>query len=146
MHRCTNTYTHAYTYIYTCPHTYTHTHIHIYGHTHTKCTYEMHANTLGTTARQRTCKDQLQTTKDLHFSFVWRNQTTFCTSNARTSLYPRPAALIPLHPPTPLPNIPQNSWKFAQFHNGPLRSCRKIGGKAVVQQSCSTKLLLRWLQ
>jgi len=43
------------------------------------------------------------------FSFVWRNQTTFRTSSARTSLYPRPAAPIPLHSPSPLPNIPQNS-------------------------------------
>jgi len=51
----------------------------------------------------------LQTKEALHFSFVRRNQTTFRTSNARTSLYPRPAASIPLHPPSPLPNIPHNS-------------------------------------
>jgi len=50
-----------------------------------------------------------QTKKALHFSFVRRNQTTFRTSNARTSLCPHPAAPIPLHPPSPLPNIPQNS-------------------------------------
>jgi len=76
----------------------------------------------------------------LHFSFVRRNQPTFRTSNARTSsLYPRPAALIPLHPPSSLPNIPQNSSKLAQLYTGPLRSCRKIGGKAVVQQSCSKR-------
>ena len=47
--------------------------------------------------------------EDLHFFFVRRNQTKFRTSNARTSLYPRPAAPLPLHPPSPLPNIPQNS-------------------------------------
>jgi len=75
----------------------------------------------------------------LHFSFVRRNQPTFRTSNARTSLYPRPAALIPLHPPSPLLNITQNSSKLAQLHNGPLRSCRKIGGKTAVQQSCSKR-------
>ena len=73
----------------------------------------------------------------LHFSFVRRNQPTFRTSNARTSLYPRPAVLIPLHSPSPLPNIPQNSSKLAQLYNGPLRSCRKIGGKAAVEQSRS---------
>ena len=77
--------------------------------------------------------------KLLHFSFVRRNQTTFRTSNTKTSLYPRPVALIPLHPPSPLPNIPQNSSKFAHLHNDPLRSCRKIGGKAAVQQSCSKR-------
>ena len=30
-----------------------HTHIHIYAHTYTKCTYETHASTPGTTARQQ---------------------------------------------------------------------------------------------
>jgi len=54
-------------------------------------------------------------------------------------LYLRPAALVHLHPPSPLPNIPQNSSILAQLHNGPLRSCRQIGGKAAVQQSCNKR-------
>jgi len=33
----------------------------------------------------------------------------------------------------------ENSSKLAQLHNGPLRSCRKIGGKSAVQQSCSKR-------
>ena len=142
----THTHTHVYKRIYVQIHTHmhihtyihvrTHTHIHIHGHTHTKCTYETHASTPGTTARQRTCKEPLQTKEALHFSFIRRNQQTFRTSNARTSLYPRPAALIPLHPPSRLANKFQNSSKLAQLHTGPLRSCRKIGGKIAVQQSC----------
>jgi len=108
-HRCTNTYTHACIYIYTCPHTYTHTHI--YTHTYRMYIWT-HASPPGTTARQRTCKELLQANEALHFSFVRRNQTTLRTSNARTSLYPRPAAPIPLHPPSPLPSIPQNSSRM----------------------------------
>jgi len=132
----THTHMHIYTYVHVC----THTHIHIYAHTHTKCTYETHASTLGTTAaQQRTCKELLQTKEALHLSFVRRNPTTFRTSNARTSLWPRSAALIPPQPPSPLPNIPQNSSKLAQLHNGPLHSCRKIGGKAAVLPSCSKR-------
>jgi len=128
---------HTHMHLHTNIHVRTHTHIHIYAHTHTKFTYETHASTPGTTARQRTCKEPLQTKKALNFFFVRRNQPAFRTSHARTSLYPRPAALIPLHPPSSLLNIPQNSSKIAQLHNGPLRSCRKIGGKTAVQPSCS---------
>jgi len=115
-HRCTNTYTHAYVYIYTYPHTYTHTHI--YTHTY-KMYIWTHARTPGTTARQRMRKEPLQTQEALHVSFVRRNQTTFRTFNARTSLYPLPETPIPLHPPSPLPNIPQNSSRTpgqAQFY------------------------------
>ena len=83
---------HIYTYI----HVRTYTHIHIYAHTHTKCTHETHTSTPGTTAQQQTCKEPLQTKEALHFFFIRRNPTTFRTSNARTSLYPRPAAPIPL--------------------------------------------------
>jgi len=91
------------------------------------------------TSVRRTCKEPLQTKESLHFSFVRRNQPTFRTSNARTSLYPRPAALIHLHTASSLPNIPQNSSMLAQLHNGPLLSCRKIGGKTAVQPSCSKR-------
>ena len=67
----------------------------------------MHASTPGTTAWRRTCKEPLQTKEALHFSFVRRNQTTFRTSNAKTSLYPRPAAPIPLHPHPLFPTYPR---------------------------------------
>ena len=121
-----HTHMHMHIYIYVR----THTHIHIYAHTHTKYTYETHASTPGTTARQRTYKEPLQTKDALHFSFVRRNQPTFRTSNARTSLYPRPAALIPLHPLSPLPNIPQNSSKFAcSFTIAPCVAVDRLKGK-----------------
>ena len=96
--------------MYTCPHTYTHTHI--YTHTYKRyiCT---HASTPGTTARQQTREELMQTQGALHVSFVRRNQTTFSTSNARTSLYPLPETPIPLNPPSPLPNILQNSSRTA---------------------------------
>ena len=75
-----------------------------------------HASTPGTTARQRPCEELIQTQEALHVSFVRRNQITFITSNARTSLYPLPQTPIPLNPSSPLPNIPQNSsqkWAVA---------------------------------
>ena len=77
MHTHTHTHTHVHKridvqihthmHIYTYIHVRIHTHIHIYIHTHTKCTYELHASTPGTTARQRTCKEPLQTKEALHF-------------------------------------------------------------------------------
>ena len=141
MHKHIDVQIHTHMHIHTNIHvrTHTHIHIHIYAHTHTKCTYETHASTPGTTVRQRTCKDPLQTKEALNFFFVRCNQPKFRISNARTSLYPRPAAVIPLHPPSSLPNTPQNRSKLAQLHNGPLRSCRKIGGKTAVQKSCSKR-------
>ena len=82
----------------------------------------------------------------------------FRTSNARTSLYPLPETPIPLNPLSPLPYILQNSSRTVasavllfrtdqqnrvhhceEVVNSPLRSCRKIGGKAVVQQSPSRR-------
>jgi len=100
------THMHIYTYIHVCPHT----HIHIYTHTYQLYIWT-HASTPGTTTWQWTCEEPLQTQGALHVSFVRRNQTTFRTSNARTSLYPLPETPIPLHPPSPLPNIPQNSLR-----------------------------------
>jgi len=83
--------------------------------------------------------------------------TTFSTSNARTSLYPLPETPIPLNLPSHLPKPQNSSWtegkrsftvptlmsiqsaqlwrSSAQLHNGPLLSCKKIRGKAAVQQS-----------
>ena len=124
-----------YKYIHICIyiHIYMSAHIHTYTYMHTHI-QNVHMKRTQARLERRRCSEAL------HFSFVRRNQPTFRTSNARTSsLYPRPAALIPLHPPSSLPNIPQNSSKLAQLYTGPLRSCRKIGGKAVVQQSCSKR-------
>ena len=72
-----------------------------------------HASTPGTTARQRPHEELMQTQEALHVSFVRSNQPTFSTSNARTSLYLLPETPIPLHTPSPLPNIPQNSSRTA---------------------------------
>jgi len=87
--------------------------------------------------------------------FSSTQSTTFSTSNARTLLYPLPEILIPLNPPSPRPNIPQNSSQTASsavllFHTDQhnrvhksekvprsLRSFRKIGGKEAMQQSPS---------
>jgi len=126
---------HIYTYI----HVRTRTHIHIYAHKHTNCTYETHASTPGTIALQVTCEEPLQTKERaksrcrpkktqsnhiLHLQCKDLIVTTSCSTNTPPS-------------PSPLPNVPQNSSKLAQLHNGPFRSCRKIGGKAAVHQSCS---------
>ena len=150
IHTCT------YIHIYSCPHTYTHTLIYTHTYKMYICT---HTSTPGT-MQQRTHEELMQTQGALHVSFVRRNQTTFSTSNARTWLYPLPETPIPLNPPSSLPNRPQNSsrtagqhgftvlhwsdehgawlWRSSgQLHNGPVRSCRKIGGKAAVQQSSS---------
>jgi len=118
IHMCIHAY--IYIYIHTCTyiHIYMSTHIHTYTHTHIHThTYKMyictHASTPGTTARQRTREELMQTKGALHVSFVRRNQTTFSTSNARTSLYPLPEAPIPLNPASPLLNIPQNRSRTA---------------------------------
>ena len=84
-------------------------HIHTYTTNTCKMYIQTHASTPGTTARQRTREELLQTQEALQVSFVRRNQTTFRTSNARSSLYSLPETPIPLQPPSPLPNIPQNS-------------------------------------
>ena len=46
-------------------------------------------------------------TGSLHVSFVQRNQTTFRTSNAKTSLYPLPETPKPLHPHPLFPTYPR---------------------------------------
>ena len=105
MHVYTHTYTHADIYIYAC--SYTHIHTYIYAHTYNMyiCT---HASTPRTTALQRLREELMQTRL-----FRSMQSTTFSTSNARTSLYPLPETPIPLNPPTPLPNIPQNRSRTA---------------------------------
>ena len=102
---------HTHTHIYTYTHVRTHTHIYIYTHTHTKCTYERTQEFLERRRGSKTREEPLQTQEAFHVSFVRRNPTTFPTSNARTSLYPLLETPIPLHLPSPLPNIPQNSLR-----------------------------------
>ena len=89
---------HIYTYI----HVRTHTHIHIYTHTHTKCTYERTQARLERRCGSERARSRCRERKPLHVSFVRRNQTTFCTSNARTSLY----FLKYQYPSTPHPLFP----------------------------------------
>jgi len=124
---CTHMHTHTHTHvykrihvqihthmrIYTYIHVRTHTHIHIYTHTHTKFTYERTHARLERRRGSKTREEPLQTQEALHVSFVRRNQTTVRTSNARTSLYPLPETPTPLPPPSPLPNITQNSLRTA---------------------------------
>jgi len=112
-----------YKYIHTCIyiHVYMSAHIRTYTYTHTHI-QNVHmnarkhawndgaaANVQGAVADEGSFALRFRSTQVLHFAFVRRNQTTFRTSIARTSLYPRPAASILLHPPSPRHNIPQNS-------------------------------------
>ena len=102
IHTCIYIYIHMYAYIHT--YTYTHTHIqNVHMHAH------KHAWNDGAAANARGADAD----GTLHVSFIRRTQTTFSTSNARTSLYPLPETPIPLNPPSPLPNIPQNSSQTA---------------------------------
>ena len=96
-----------------CIYLYMSAHIHTYTYIHT------HIQNVHMNARRHAWNDSAAANvkgavadkEALHFSFLKRNQTTFRTSNARTSLYPRPAAPIPLHLPSSLPNIPQNNLR-----------------------------------
>jgi len=159
MHTNTYTHAHAYTYIHACLYTCIHTHI----HTHTCNMYICtHTSTPGTTALQQIARRADADAGSSARLFHSTQSTIFSTFNARTSLYPHPETPIPLNPPPPLPNIPQNSSQTAdaqfycstlinttecmtlkklpaQLHNGPLHSCRKIRGRAAVQQSLSRR-------
>jgi len=112
---------HIHKYIQFC----THTHIYIYTHTHTKMYKCTHASTPGTTARQQTREELMQTQGALHISFVRRNQTTFSTSNARTSLYPLPETPIPPNPHLLFPTYPKTVRRprasaILLFHTDPM--------------------------
>ena len=98
---------HTHTHVYKRIHIQIHTHMHIYTiymsahihtytytHSHTKCTYERTHARLERRRGRATRKELLQTQEALHVSFVRRNQTTFRTSNTRTSLYPLPETLF----------------------------------------------------
>jgi len=103
----------VYPYIYTCryihicmfihTHTYTNTRTHIqHVHMHTR----KHAWNDSAAATARGADADAGSSARL---FRSTQSTTFSTFNARTSLYPFPATPTPLNPPSPLPNIPQNS-------------------------------------
>jgi len=112
-------YIHAYKYIYTCTCIYIHTctsvHIHTYTHIHTHIQHvhmhtDKHAWNESAAATTRGADADARSSARLLRSM---QSTTFGTSNARTSLYPLPETAIPLNPPSPLPNIPQNSSRTA---------------------------------
>jgi len=102
--------THMHIYIYT--HVRTRTHIHICRHTHKKFTYEQTQARLERrrgSERARSCCRERELCTSLSFDAI----KPHFASNARTSLYPLPETPIPLHPPSPLSNIPQNSSRTA---------------------------------
>ena len=100
-------YTYTCIYIHTCMsvhiHTCTHIRTHIqHVHIHTR----KHAWNKSAAATARGADADARSSARL---FRSTQSTTFGTSNARTSLYPLSKTPIPLNPPSPLPNIPQNS-------------------------------------
>ena len=114
--------------------TYIHTHIqNVYINTRKHAWNDgAAANVPGAVADQGSCALLFRSTQLNHILHLQCKDfivPTSCSTNT-------PPAV---HPPSHLHNIPQNSSKLAQLHNGPLRSCRKIGGKAAVQQSCSKR-------
>ena len=102
-------------YIYICMyiHIYMSTHIHTYTYIHT------HIQNVHMHAHKHVWNDGaagIAWGADADagsFACLFRStqSITFSTSNARTSLYPLPETPIPLNPPSPLPNIPQNSLR-----------------------------------
>ena len=123
-----------------------------------------HTSTPGTTARQRPHKELMQTQEALHVSSVRRNQLHLappmlglhCTHFLRHQYPSTPCPLFLTYPRTvhgqrilggrgftvPHWSIQQSVslWRnSAQLHNGPLRSCGKIGRKSAVHQSRSRR-------
>ena len=128
-----------YKYIHTCIyiHIYMSAHIHTYAYIHTHIqnvhmNARKHAWNDGTAANAR---EAVVERGSFALSFVRRNQNTFRTSNARTSLYPPPETPILLHSPFPLPNIPQNTSRTAgkRFTMAPCVVVERLEGK----QRCS---------
>ena len=123
---------HTHMHIYTYIHVRTHTHIHIYTHTHTKCTYER------TQAR-------LERRHGSDCAGSWCRRRKPCTSLSFNAIKPHLAPpMLGLHCThflrhqylsTPHPLFP--TYPRIVRKNGPLRSFRKIRGKATVQQSPS---------
>jgi len=111
IHACVYPYIYTFRYIHKCmfikTHTCTHTRTHIQ---HVRMHTRKHAWNDSTVATARGADADAGSSAHL---FRSTQSTTFSTSNARTLLYPLPETPIPLNPPTPLPNIPQNSSRTA---------------------------------
>ena len=111
VHMCINAY--MYIYIHTCMriHIYMSAHIHTYTYIYTHIqNVHMHAHKHAWNDHAvATAKGADAVEGSFARLFHSTQSITFSTSNARTSLYPLPDTPIPLHPPSPLPNIPQNS-------------------------------------
>jgi len=124
IHINIHTHMHIYTYI----HVRTHTHVHIYTHTHTKCIYERTQARLerrrarGCCRRRKPCTSLSFNTIKPHFAPAMLE--LHCTHFLRHQHPSTPRSLFPTYPRT-------------VRKNGPLRNCRKIRGKAEVQQSPS---------
>ena len=74
------------------------------------------------------------------FTLLFRSTQSTHTSQLQWKEFIVPTSCSTNTPPPPIPLIiPMNSSKLAQLHNGPLRSCKKIGGKTAVQQSWSKR-------
>jgi len=122
---CTNMHTHTRTHVYKRIHIHVHTHMHIYTYIHVRTHTLLHPYTYIHThiqivhmhAHKHAWNDGAVATARWAVTdagsparlFRSTQSITFSTSNARTSLYPLPETPIPLNPPSPLPNIPQNS-------------------------------------
>jgi len=111
IHACVYPYIYTCRYIHICMFIHTHTYTHLcirtqHVHMHTR----KHAwNDSAAATATGADADTGSSARLFHST----QSTTFSTSNARTSLYPLPETTIPLNPPTPLPNIPQNSSRTA---------------------------------
>jgi len=154
------THMQKYTYMHVHTHTYIHTYIHTYTHTHTTCTY---AHTQERLERQR-CSDCARSwyghwKLSMSLSFNTINHIMLappmpglhCTHFLRPQHLSTPHPLFPKYPKTVrgpwlaqfyFSTLTQKQiaplWRSSlQLRNGPLCSCRKIGGKAEVQQSPS---------
>jgi len=63
--------------------------------------------------RQISIRAKRRLLQSISFQFLCTANLKKCGWHARTSLYPLPETLIPFHPPSPLPNMPQNSSRTA---------------------------------
>jgi len=128
IHIHIHTHMHIHTYI----HVRTRTHIHMYTHTHPQCTYESMQARLERrrgSERARSCCRHRKPCTSLSFDAIKPHlvspmQGLHCTHCLRHQYPSTPHPLFPTYPRT-------------VRKNGPLRSCRKIRGKAEVQQNPS---------
>jgi len=141
----------------------THTHIHIHTHTYKKITY---ARTQVRLDRQRGSDRARSWCRRRKLSRLFRSTQSItlgppmlginCTHFLRHQYPSTPHPLFPTYPRTVRGprilggrnfTVPHSSrqqsaplWRSsAQLRDDPLHSCRKIGGKATVQQSCSMR-------